>query len=161
MNWIVRAPTAKETQVLYERVNKCFQAAALATDTQFKVTPGIFQYDLAQNEALANEFSDIAAKRYGIAVDPTVEGAIGGSTDFGNVTYTVPSLHPSYAIPSEPNGGNHTAKFAAAAGTQEAHDITMDITKILALMGFRVIDDDPFFEEVKRTFVEHKERMGM
>jgi len=72
MSWIVRAPTWKETEALYERVNKCFQwvqgpylllkndltyvsyfrGAALATDTRLTVKPGIGQYDLAQNEAL-------------------------------------------------------------------------------------------------------------
>jgi len=31
---------------------------------------------------LAQEFSDLAWKKYGITVDPTVEGAIGGSTGF-------------------------------------------------------------------------------
>ncbi|KIJ55799.1 hypothetical protein M422DRAFT_24314 [Sphaerobolus stellatus SS14] len=161
MSWIVRAPTWKETEALYKRVNNCFEAAALATDTKHTVTPGIGQYDLAQNETLAQEFSDVAWKRFGIKVDPTVEGAIGGSTDFGNVTYTVPSLHPSYAIPTQPNGGNHTVRFTDAAKTEEAHEITINITKVLALMGFRVIDDDAFFEKVCETFKKHKELMGL
>lgn len=48
-----------------------------------------------------------------------------------------------------PNGGNHTAEFAVASGTQEAHDETLKVAKALSLVGFRVIDDDGFFSQVR------------
>jgi hypothetical protein len=55
------------------------------------------------------------------------------------------------AIPSKPNGGNHTALFAEAAGTEKAHNLTMAVTKALAHTGFRVIDDDQYFAKVSAT----------
>jgi hypothetical protein len=55
------------------------------------------------------------------------------------------------AIPTEPNGGNHTPEFAVAARTQEAHDATMTTTKGLSLTGFRVLNDTGFFERVSHT----------
>ena len=51
-------------------------------------------------------------------------------------------------IPTELNGGNHTALFAASARTKEAHAATLVVIKALAHTGFRVIDDDKFFQEV-------------
>ncbi|KAF8523619.1 hypothetical protein JB92DRAFT_3259752 [Gautieria morchelliformis] len=158
MTYIVRAPTWEETEVLLARVTKCFEAAALATATQVKMTHGIPLYDLNQNDALAQGFADIASHRYSVQVSSTVEGAIGGSTDFGNVTYAVPAIHPSYSIPTKPNGGNHTALFAASARTQEAHEASIVITKALAYVGFRVIDDEEFFKKVRGAF---KQATGM
>jgi len=74
------------------------------------------------------------------------------STDFGNVSYVLPSLHPGYAIPTESNGGNHTVGFTKAAATQEAHEATLLVTKGLAHTGFRALRDDDFFKQVKGSF---------
>jgi hypothetical protein len=103
---------------------------------------------------------------YGM-VGTTAEGAIGGSTDFvrlpprvhlsklradpllqGNVTYELPSIHPSFAIPTKPDGGNHTIGFTEAVRTEEAHEATLRVAKGLALIGFRVINDEKFFSKV-------------
>jgi hypothetical protein len=59
----------------------------------------------------------------------------------------MPSIHPSFAIPS-PNGGNHTPAFADAARTPEAHEACITITKGLAMTGFRLLDDEAFFKRV-------------
>jgi hypothetical protein len=52
------------------------------------------------------------------------------------------------AIPTVPNGGNHTIEFTESARTKEAHKQNMLVTKALAHTGFRVLDDDKFYEEV-------------
>jgi hypothetical protein len=52
------------------------------------------------------------------------------------------------AIPTKPNGGNHTALFTEAARTMEAHEVTLTVIKGLALTGVRVINDDAYFAQV-------------
>jgi len=148
----VRAPSAAENGALRERVKKCFEAAALATYCRLEYTESGSSYDLRQNISLAEEFAAVAKQRYDIITDPTVPGAIGGSTDFGNVTYELPSLHPSYAIPTQPNGGNHTKLFADSAATQEAHGVTLLVTKALAITGSRILTDELFVARVKESF---------
>ena len=82
------------------------RAAAHATATQVKMTVGLPHYDLNQNEILgklssfsswrenrlmspaAQGFADVAFQRYNVQVSSTVEGAIGGSTDFVSVSLT-------------------------------------------------------------------------
>jgi metal-dependent amidase/aminoacylase/carboxypeptidase family protein len=44
----------------------------------------------------------------------SLDQPIGGSTDMGNVSYTVPSIHPFYAL--ETKGANHTQEFTVASG---------------------------------------------
>lgn len=53
------------------------------------------------------------------------------------------------AIPTVPMGGNHTAEFAKAARTKEAHDATLHVARGLALVGVRALSDDVFFSEVR------------
>ncbi len=52
------------------------------------------------------------------------------------------------AIPTEPNGANHTPGFTSAAATPEAHEVCLEVCKALALTGVRVIEDDQFYAEV-------------
>ena len=52
------------------------------------------------------------------------------------------------AIPTQPNGGNHTPEFTESSRTPEAHATSMRVAKGLALVGIRVLDDTAFFKEV-------------
>ena len=45
------------------------------------------------------------------------------STDMGDLSYQVPSIHPTYALNTE--YANHTRGFTAAANTAEAHAATL------------------------------------
>jgi len=112
-------------------------------------------YDLRQNSLLAEEFHAIGAARFGMTKTDQ-EGAIGGSTDFGNITYELPSLHPAFAIPTEPDGGNHTVRFTAAARRKEAHEVTLVVTKTLAHVGMKVLQDEGFLEKIKGAFNPEK-----
>ncbi|KAK2460080.1 hypothetical protein APHAL10511_007914 [Amanita phalloides] len=155
MFYYVRAPTRAKLFETVERVVPCFQAAGLATGCEMKLDPkSVIMCDLRQNEALGAEVADITLNKYG---DIDYEWGIKhASTDFGNVTYALPSLHPGFAIPTVVNGGNHTRDFRDAAATEPAHDACLRVSKALAGTGIRVLLDDQFFSEVKRTFEEDK-----
>ncbi|KAJ7202799.1 hypothetical protein GGX14DRAFT_652879 [Mycena pura] len=151
MVWNIRAPTKADLEGLRARVVKCFEGAAIATGCTANIVCKPPVLNLNQNSVLAKEFAHIATVRCGMtAAEADENGAF--STDFGNVSYALPALHPGYAVPTVPNGGNHTAEFAAAAGTPEAHAETLKVAKALSLLGFRVLDDDGFFKDVKDQF---------
>lgn len=150
MRWLVRAPTKDQLSVLVERVKACFEGAALATSCRLKLTEGIPYHDLRQNSVLATCFSHAVSNCFGMNV---CQRGFGASTDFGNVSYEVPSLHPSFAIPTMTNGGNHTPAFAESARSTEAHKATMTVSKGLAWTGFRIIADDEFFQQVREAYV--------
>jgi len=151
LDYLVRAPTIVEVEVLCERVKACFEAAALASGCRLEYTPGIAMYDLRQNKLLAYEFRNIVTQRYGLKLYPENDDT-SASTDFGNVTYELPALHPGFTIPTVANGGNHTALFAEAAGTQEAHERTMAVAKGLAVTAMRVLLDEDFYKQAKESF---------
>lgn len=149
MRWYVRAPTRDQLTQLTERVCACFEGAALATSCRLKITKNTPYYDLRQNSILAGAFSHTICQEYGMNVGQYPSGA---STDFGNVSYVLPSLHPAFAIPTRPNGGNHSPAFTDSARTTEAHKACMLTTKALACTGFRVLEDNIFFIRVQEAF---------
>lgn len=150
MQWIVRAPTWDEVEVLRERVLACFRAAATAAGCKVEISSGVGYYDLRQNAVLGAEFAHVMKSCCGVNV--RADGGMSASTDFGNVTYELPALHPSYTIPTKPNGANHTPQFTESAGTAEAHSATLAVTKGLAGAAFRVLDDADFAAKVKKSW---------
>ncbi len=60
----------------------------------------------------------------------------------------LPALHPVYSIPTEPNGANHTPQFANSAKTHEAHEVTLKVAAGLAVVGYKVLQDEVFAREV-------------
>ncbi|KAI0735372.1 amidohydrolase [Earliella scabrosa] len=154
LRYIVRAPTWPELEVLRERVKACFDAAALATACKIQVTADAGYYEVRNNDVLGREYASVVGSMYGMRTD-TGDGTK-YSTDFGNVTHALPALHPVYSIPTEPNGANHTPQFAKSAATQEAHEATLKIAAGLAAIGYKVLQDAAFADEVKRSFEEGK-----
>jgi hypothetical protein len=59
------------------------------------------------------------------------------------------------AIPTEPQGGNHTRSFAKSAASPESHAVTLNVAKALAAVGMRVLTDDTFFQEVSDSLQFH------
>ncbi|KAN0094687.1 hypothetical protein V8E55_002974 [Tylopilus felleus] len=157
MNWYVRAPTTKEMLETAARVKKCFEAAATATGCTVNISYESVRNELVQNEVLGEEFADVFGKRYG-QIDYEW-GIASASTDFGNVSYLMPGLHPGFSIPTVLGGGNHTREFTHAASTDAAHQACYDVSKALAHVGMRALTDAAFLARVKAAFeVDKKKR---
>ena len=75
-----------------------------------------------------------------------------GSTDMGNVSYVVPTIHPSYLVGSGKEV-NHTIEFTAVANTPEAHDKTLLVGKALCFTCIDVLTGgDTLMKEIKDAF---------
>ncbi|KAK2114038.1 hypothetical protein P7K49_008304 [Saguinus oedipus] len=73
-----------------------------------------------------------------------------GSTDFGNVTFVVPGIHPYFYIGS--NALNHTEQYTEAAGSQEAQFYTLRTAKALAMTALDVIFKPELLERIREDF---------
>ncbi|EMD39310.1 hypothetical protein CERSUDRAFT_93354 [Gelatoporia subvermispora B] len=78
----------------------------------------------------------------------------------GNVSYALPSIHPLFAIQTEPNGSNHTAQFAESARQPGAHAVALQVSKGLAAAGFRYLDDESFAKAVNDAFEDEMRVFG-
>ncbi|MEU6210421.1 M20 family metallopeptidase [Streptomyces sp. NPDC047023] len=89
-----RARTSGELAALLDRVRACFEAGALATGAELALeTVGNDYADLRQDPDVGRAYRD-AARALGREATPTEPNLRGGSTDMGNVSHLVPTIHP-------------------------------------------------------------------
>jgi amidohydrolase len=125
--WYVRAATKTRLDEFMAKVMACFQAAADATGCTLEVSPVGHEYqDLVSDPVLAALY-DANSKTLG---RPLVPGAqrdpsTGGSTDMGNVSHVVPSIHPFLDLHCLP-AVNHQAEYAAATLTPAGDQVLRD-----------------------------------
>lgn len=151
--YCVRSASLERYKVLKQRFINCLDAAALATGCELRTTWLPAYWDIRTNEALAGRYVD-HMERLGMPFPSMAEQKANSdcySTDMGNVTYVVPSIHPTFIVDS-PGGSVHTADFAAAAATEDAHSRTLAQAKAMAATGLEVLVNDDFAAQVKREF---------
>jgi amidohydrolase len=121
----VRAFDLEELTDARRRVLACFEAGAIASGCSWEYERTEPRYaNLLQEPLLATAWNDALTElgRTPVAYDG---GATGGSTDMGNVSQVVPSIHPSIAVHGSV-APPHTAEFAADAVTPEADRAVVD-----------------------------------
>lgn len=111
--WYVRAETLDELKAIEQRVLACFEAAALATGCSFEWELESQPYAEFQHDKQALEFYTQNAEALGRHFQPEAPGAemASASTDMGNVSHHVPSIHPYIGLNSFPVL-NHQQEFA-------------------------------------------------
>jgi amidohydrolase len=128
----VRAPDSPQLDEVKGKMLKCFEGAAIATSCGWKAERTEPRYDELKQDPRIAPVWDEALRALGRKVDVVPRGQGGGSTDMGNVSLVVPSIHPSIAFLGQ-EGVPHTAEFAADAATEAADQAVIDGAKALAL----------------------------
>ncbi len=93
-------------------------------------------------EAIGRVFSNVA------------EGAMRASTDMGNVSLAIPSIHPLLAIDSLP-AVNHQAEFAAAAASPAADRAVLDGAVAMAWTTIDLASDEVVRRRLTATAYRH------
>ncbi|MBM9468932.1 amidohydrolase [Nakamurella leprariae] len=125
-----RALLLEDYLELERRVRLCFDAAALATETTVAITETEPRYEpLRQHEGLGALWSSAI----GELGHPVHRAPLPGlaSTDMGNVSQRIPSLHPWLPLPGV-QAVIHSRDFAAQAATPSAHRAMLDAAVALA-----------------------------
>src|SRR5579862_7696967 len=128
----IRAATEKRLVALKERVAGCFRAGALATGAELSMRRLDEDYcEMITNAPLAAAYA-ANLKCVGRTVSAAEDAsAVAGSTDMGNVSKLVPSIHPMIAA-APPHVPLHSVEFAEYAATKHGHDAVIDGAKGLA-----------------------------
>ena len=159
--FVIRAPSSARLNDLQKKVEACLRAGAEATGSrlEIKVSPGYA--DHVPNHVLAASYT-----RYFNALPDPVHSVpepaippldqytyVKASTDQGNVSYVLPSINASFAIPPGPEGGrNHTRDFEKASGTREAFERALRVGKALAGTAVEVCSVEGLLERVKEEW---------
>ncbi|KAI1458821.1 hypothetical protein F4805DRAFT_114603 [Annulohypoxylon moriforme] len=156
MNWNVRSPTIDRADKLLSRVKANIDAAATATGCELKYTTSPTYSNLIANKSLCSAYVD-EMSHIGEKILLWKEKPITASTDMGNVSQVVPSFHGAFGIPTDSNVALHSPPFAAAASTDEAHEVCLKSAKGMAMLAIHVLLDDELAANAKGDFEKNKD----
>jgi amidohydrolase len=137
-DYMVRAGTAERLEEVLGKVRNCFEAGALATGCSVEITTDTAYTDMRHDSELAAIYRRHAESLGRVFVD---EPPAPVSTDMGNVSYAVPSIHPFIGIESH-GALPHQAAFADACATPSADQAIFDGALSMALTVIDMARDE-------------------
>ena len=149
--FIIRAPDYAYLEELQGKVLNCFKGASLASGARLKYRWGEKVYaPIRNNVAMARLFSD-NLESLGRKLDIFDSQSPFGSSDIGNVSEVVPSMHPMVAIASPPVS-LHSTEFASAAASEAGYQGLLDAAKAMAMTVVDIIGRPGVLEKIKQEF---------
>jgi amidohydrolase len=130
--YVARAETLEKLKRLIPRVHRCFEAGALATGATLRITGGDKPYAEMRHDPDLLALYRTNATALGRHLLDTAPAPVhadllraAGSTDMGNVSLALPSIHPMIGLGSLP-AVNHQPEFAAHCIKAEADRAVFD-----------------------------------
>ncbi len=150
-SFLVRAEDDAYLDELKEKVLDCFVGAATATGARLEYRWDKAYYaPLHNNLALARLFRQ-NMQSLGRKMPLSDPDRSFGSTDMGNVSQLVPSIHPGVAIVS-PEVANHSPEFAAAAASEAGIQGMINAAKALAMTVVDLVASAETVTKIKQEF---------
>jgi amidohydrolase len=141
--FMARSLTSERLAALRVRINACFEAGALASGASLRIVEIGSAFSHMETDADILAHYRVAAEALGRSFTLDDEGverpAI--STDMGNVSLVVPSIHPLLMIPTA-GAVNHQPEFTEACVTPEADRAVLAGAIALAHTAIAVANDE-------------------
>lgn len=140
--YLVRGENLAELEEVRAKVYRCFEAGAMATGARLEIRGGDkpyadvrYDHEISQiykrnAETIGRNFPELAPAMSRLAA----------STDMGNISYAIPSIHPMIGINSLP-AGNHQPEFTAHCVTAEADKAVVDGALAMAWTAIDMAQD--------------------
>ena len=148
LNLQLRAFTYQDVLDLQERIVRCVEGAAMATETEAEITILHEPVKDLKFNAAADRMAAEAYAECGLELSPR---RVFASTDAGNVSYVCPTLQPLLKV--APAGtGLHTAAFEQCARSEEGLNSIPDGARILGYTALKVFDNEDSLAAVSHDF---------
>jgi metal-dependent amidase/aminoacylase/carboxypeptidase family protein len=135
----VRAASRDYLAELVEKVTNIANGAALMTGCEVKITEDNTCYDMRPSYTIGDVYHR-NMQDVGLDVSNSREGRGMHSTDFGNVSYKVPSVTGSFAISHDPIPG-HSQQVVDASGSEYGYEQFMKTSTAMALTALDILTD--------------------
>lgn len=151
----IRAATREYLDEVTAKVKKVAEGAALATGTKLNIIAFQNRVDnLLINQHYNQVFKEVIEK----LGEKVVLDDVGiGSTDAGNISQVVPTIHPYIKIGSSALVG-HTSEFCEAARSETGDHALITGAKGLALTALHLLTDQEVLAEIKAEFKQKKQQ---
>ena len=152
MEWYIRSGTAASLAELEPRVLAALESGALATGSTFSYEWDPTPYDDLVDLSSFNEAYIANLRSRGRSARPRGDRPeLMGSTDMGNVSHLVPSIHPMIAVAPE-GVAIHTPAFAEHARGETADRAVVDGAVALASTIVDLWTDGVLLERIRAEF---------
>ncbi|KAM4542606.1 peptidase M20 domain-containing protein 2-like isoform 2-T2 [Odontesthes bonariensis] len=146
LEFYLRTPLLKDLCDLKAKAEACFRAAALASGCRVEIIyPTNTYYNILPNATLASLYES-NGKALGIEF-PEQPASF---SDFGNVSFMVPGVHPFFCIGT--SALNHTEEYTKAAGAEKAQLYSLRTAKALAMTAVDVVCCPDLLRQVREDF---------
>lgn len=142
--FMIRAATVARLDDLREKVRRCFEAGSIASGASLEIAEHTVYADMIHDPDLTRFYranAEVLGRSFdGVGMPGHLE-MTRFSTDMGNVSYAMPSIHPILGIDSAP-AVNHQPEFTAAAASNAADDAILDGAIALAWTAIDAATDE-------------------
>ena len=147
----VRSLTSIRRDELVKKIIVCAQAGAQAIGCrlEFKVTNGY--KEIIPNKVLAGFFKSNLELLGRVIVDPDPNERM-GSTDMGDISHLVPSIHPYLAI-APINVAGHTLEFREYCISESGKSAMLDAAKALAMTAVDLLTNPEALLKAKEELI--------
>jgi amidohydrolase len=149
----VRAPFNAELERVAAIVERCARGAALACGVQVELAVREGYREMKNNLTIARRFG-AALEALGRPARETDARVGAGSTDMGDLSQAIPSIHPYLAICDEGETLCHQHAFAACAASERGFQTMLTAAKAMARTTLDLLEDGKLLERVKAEFVQ-------
>ena len=150
----LRSPELTGIQELSARAKDIFEGAAQVTGTHVEIdwdTTDMY-LPVRTNHALAARYAtNLTPRGRKVLPEGVLPAEMTGSTDMGNVSVRVPSIHPLLSV-APPNVAIHTTEFAKFAGSERGDAGVLDGAIGLALTAVDYLTDAQLRADVAAEF---------
>lgn len=153
LEYMIRAPHLDELRPARERVMRCFEAGATATGAALSIMEDRPTYAHLEHDPVLSDLYRHNAEELGLVFHDKPIPPV--STDMGNVSLKVPTIHPFLGINCLP-AVNHQREFAAATVTSHADKAIVDGATALSWTVIDVAQN----ERVRTAIEDRKKRLS-
>jgi amidohydrolase len=147
-SFMIRSADEADYERMRARFEELCRAAALAADCTVDVLFSGRASTMRNNMALANRFAANMAA-YGVIAGAQPKNL--GSSDMGNVSQVLPTIHPCVAICAAGVPG-HSIEFRDAAATPYADEVTLLMATVVAQTAYELFADPGLVESAWQEF---------
>jgi amidohydrolase len=147
--FMVRSDQQDDFERMQRRFEQIVHGAAMAADCTVEIVQSALYTTMKDNTVLRDLFrANMVA--HGVAEDPFDFTRL-GSSDMGNVSLVVPTIHPYLAICDEGTAG-HSTEFRDAAITPRADETTLMAATLVAETAYDLFTDAQLVDAAWREF---------
>lgn len=157
IRYLLRAATRNGVDHVIQRVRECAAGAAASTRAAVSFVERTGYDERWPNRVLGSAFKR-HFERLGVEMLPDPEPS-GGSTDFGNVSKTVPASN-AYVSIGPKSVSSHSREFTACAASEAGHRALINSVKAMAGLAGELVLDAKLLAGARKEFDRRRGQAG-